>query len=221
MKTQHKILFFLLFVCIQTVYGQKQPNTPSRISGFLDKTQFALGGTYHFTPIFYKLPKEPVFDPYPAFYGIYFGGTYLLAHSNDKVSLGVNAGTNISFSIGSARGGSFVAQVPVYLVGRVGARCTKYNEQRFGLGAGIGVNYTYLNFPYQTSSGYVDKVNTGFVAPAAMGEVSFNQGSNLAFTLRFHYNLMPMEGKLSTNSTTSEKVTFSNFGLSLLYEFGL
>ncbi len=145
-----------------------------------EKANFFGGMTYQFIGI------TPLGSPSPSYanlYGLGAGMDYVLLHSNDVVSLGVNPNVNACLQFSSFYGLSFFANAPVYMLARVGSGATPFNEQKFGIGAGIGGSYSYL---YSNSGGYPFSV--GFLNPGAIVEVSLRtRGSSYLF--RFNWSL--------------------------------
>lgn len=134
-------------------------------------------------------------------------GTYItLAHTNDVASVGVDPNINVGLNF-RQDGIAFQAQAPVFLMGRVGAASTKYNEQRIGAGAGVGGIYTYISEPGQTG------FKKGFFNPAAVFEGSlFNRGS--VMTARLHVDIVRL-----TTSYNNQDYKFGTLGGGLLYTF--
>lgn len=146
---------------------------------------------------------RPVLFPY---YGLNLGANYVLLHSNDQVSLGVEPNVNFAIFPTGTGGLGLLAQTPVFLMAKVGANCTPFNQQKIGIGAGIGVNYTYARYDGPD-------INTSYVAPAAIGEISLNLRSAV-YILRGHFNLYPVQQNIGL-----EEYDFGNFGFGLVYGF--
>ena len=145
-----------------------------------EKANFFGGMTYQFIGI------TPLGSPSPSYanlYGLGAGMDYVLLHSNDVVSLGVNPNVNACLQFNSFYGLSFFANAPVYMLARVGSGATPFNEQKFGIGAGIGGSYSYL---YSASGG--TPFSVGFLNPGAIVEMSLRtRGSSYLF--RFNWSL--------------------------------
>lgn len=193
------------------------------LGSFADRVQFQGGLSLEFIPVSYVGTSVKFFRLAPLLYGFHVGMHYLLAQANDQVSLAVEPGINFSFNYNNFEGTTLFAQVPVYLIGRIGSRATKYNESLFGFGLGVGGNYTYILLPYYDGFD-ISRLNQGFLAPSAMAEISINpkrqQGG--AFTLRFHLNVIPYETDFTEvlpGSSTKRKLQYENYGISLLYQF--
>lgn len=164
------------------------------------------GFMYEFIRIAPKIGPAPD-DPYLSYYGITFGTNYAIVHSNDQVSLSANP--NVALAYSGFGGTNFLAQAPMYLLARYGAGATKYNEQKVGVGAGIGVNYTFL---YINSGG--TELNQGFANPSAIVELNLNNRSSF-YSIRAHWSLMRAEQRIDLFGMYE----FSTFGLALSYSF--
>lgn len=185
-----------------------------------DKATFFGGFTYQIVSMTPQGSPSPWRFP---FYGLSLGMDYVLLHSNDQFSLGANPNANFSFIFSSTFGTSLLAQAPVFLLARYGSGSTPYNEQKFGLGAGIGANYTYMlhttaiydqNGVYQGSL----RINEGFVAPSAIVELAIkSRFSNYLF--RFNWSLMKPTKEVDDLSTQPIPFRFGAAGLSILYTF--
>ena len=183
-------LIVMLFLAGSTLFGQ------------LDRIMPHFGFMYEMVTVKAVRDPSPVLFPY---YGLNLGGNFVLMHSNDQFSLGVDP--NINFAIFPTQGGlGLMAQTPVYLLARVGANATPFNEQKIGLGAGIGANYTYARYD---GSG----IRHGYVAPAAMFELNLNLRSAV-YIVRGHWNLYPVQRTIN-----NQEYDFGNFGFGLVYGF--
>ena len=161
-------------------------------------------------------------DIYP-FYTLSLGTYYTLAHKNDFVSVGVDAGANLGIQFFGSSVNWFV-QSPAFLMGRIGANSTYYNEQQIGFGAGIGATFTYMNM-----KGFFDFQNQDipfrpfFVNPSVVIEGTLNTRSG-PVTGRIHFS---MAGPTRDGVLIEEfrryyerrKVKFTNWGLGLIYAF--
>ena len=136
-----------------------------------------------------------------AHYGAGIGMDYVLMHSNDQVSLGINPNINLCFQFSNLYGISFLGTAPVYMLARLGAGSTPYNEQKFGIGAGIGGSYSYIATSY-AGGGSSGVFKTGFFNPGAVVELQFNtRVTNYLF--RFNWSLLKpvREVELGVNQT--------------------
>lgn len=203
------VLIAACFLLTQTGKGQ-----------LADKATFFGGFTYQ------VVSMTPLGSPQPwrfPFYGLSLGMDYVLLHSNDQFSLGVNPNANFSFMFSSLFGTSLLAQAPVFMLGRIGAGATPYNEQKVGVGAGIGANYTYMLHTtpiYDSNGGFIGnfRINEGFLSPSAVVELSVNSRfSNYLF--RFNWSLARPSKDVDNISTEPIPFRFGAAGLSILYTF--
>lgn len=151
-------------------------------------------------------------------YTFSIGTYYVLAHQNDVLSLGLDPSFNLGFNFvqniqGSETGINLLLQAPVFLMGRLGALSTKYNQQKFGIGAGIGGSYIFL------SEGIADRRLFDF-APGVVVEVTFiSRGGPM--TVRGHFPLGSTEATFKDTSGNSDWLfrDFTNWGVGLIYGF--
>jgi hypothetical protein len=216
-RSRHFVLTFLLFLSVAGNNLQAQ-NT----SVFAERAQFSLGTFLEFIPMKYPITNANVFDGIPPFYNSFgVNANWVLLHSNDQLSLSASPGTHFAFSLNSRYGASLMFQAPVYLLGRIGANCTPFNESMFGFGAGIGANFSYVQFPVTNGFERIGRVSQPFIAPAAMVEFTGQFGKQ-AYSVRFHMNLMRFRGKVEVDPFISRDpiaVDYSNWGLGLMYYF--
>lgn len=141
------------------------------------------------------------------YYGLSGGVDYVLMHSNDQVSLGVDPNVHFSFAF-TNQGTSLLLQTPVYLLARVGAGCTPFNEAKVGVGAGVGGNFSYIN-----EGNRLNRFSQTFFSPAAVGEFSLRtRAAN--YVLRV--NFTPFQ---TTTDVDGADLYFNNIGASFLYTF--
>ena len=181
---------------------------------FASKAVLFGGITYQFVGI------NPVGSPstqLSAHYGFGLGMDYILMHSNDQVSLGINPNANLCFQFNSFYGISFFGNAPVYMLARLGAGSRPFNEQKVGIGAGIGGTYSYHATTYSAgSSSGVFK--TGFVNPGAVVEFQFNtRASN--YLLRFNWSIMKPTREVDLGGTQTIPVNMGVTGLAVFYTF--
>lgn len=161
--------------------------------------------------------SSQIFVPY---YTFMVGTYYMLAHKNDVVSVGVDGA--IQGGINFTGGGiSYQAQVPLFLMGRLGAGATSYNQQKIGLGLGLGAQTSYLNEkrPFVYNSEGPKKI-FGFI-PSAIIEATIQQGGG-HLTGRIHFPLMMQRTKiaqLNNPIANSDYWKVGNFGFGLIYGF--
>ena len=150
------------------------------------------------------------------YYAFNLGTYYTLAHLNDVASVGVDGSVNFGFNFVNTFNGTRInifTQVPVWLMGRVGANSTSFNQQKIGLGAGIGGHYTF----------YSEKFNqqkAGFINPAAMAEATILSRSG-TLTVRGHMALSRTESALKSTVSGTEinRLRFGTWGIGLIYGF--
>ncbi|WNJ20931.1 hypothetical protein [Pontibacter sp. G13] len=150
------------------------------------------------------------------YYNFAIGTYYVIGHRNDVMSYGVDGTAQFGFNF---VGGQFnyVAQIPVYLMGRIGANSTPYNMQKFGLSAGFGFHYTY--FTQVTGSNIRQKAH--IFNPSIVFEATLNSSGN-PLTGRVHFTPFFSDTKVTqeTPVTTLERqVPMGGFGLGLIYGF--
>ena len=152
-----------------------------------------------------------------SYYTFNLGTYYTLAHLNDVASVGVDGSVNFGFNfVNTFTGGTRInifTQVPIWLMGRLGANSTSFNQQKIGLGAGIGGHYTF----------YSDKINqekASFINPAAMAEVTILSRSG-TLTVRGHMALARSESALKSTVSGNEvdRLRFGTWGIGLIYGF--
>ena len=207
-----KIVFCLCGLWIWTTLSFAQSATDN--DNLLLNTGFML----NFVPVDYRATgstAQPFFTASPLLYSISLGGNYILYQKNDLMSVGFDPNLNFSFGYSNYSGSTLMAQVPVFMLVRAGANCTKYNEQVLGAGIGAGVNYFYINYPYTNYIGRVSKLKENVVAPAAMGEVTIHIRYS-TYSIRFQSNLLPFE-TISKDPSAPGNFIFKNFAVGLLY----
>ena len=176
--------------------------------GFSQKDRLSLFGGFDYEFIVLQ-PDLGTSKSYLPYYGVTFGANYVMLHSNDVFSLGINPNVNFSFSFLSGGGITLLAQAPIYLLAKYGAGSTNYNEQKFGIGAGIGLSYSYLYIDIPS----IDKISQGFATPEAMVQISYRAGNSI-YTVRAHKSLYRAKHVLD-----SDEWLFKTFGFGLVYSF--
>lgn len=178
----------------------------------LGKSQFAEKATFHGGITYQFVGFSQVGSPVPSLayvYGVGAGMNYVLAHSNDVVSLGINPNANLCFQLSSYSGLTFLGSVPAYMLARLGAGATPFNEQKFGIGAGIGGSASYF-----TSTG---GPRTFFFNPGAVAELSLRtRGSNYLF--RFNWSLMRQTKEVDFGNGPRD-YSIGLTGISIFYTF--
>lgn len=150
------------------------------------------------------------------YYTFNLGTYYTIAHANDIASVGVDASVNFGFNFVNTFSGTRInifTQTPVFLMGRVGALSTAYNQQKVGFGAGIGGHFTYF-------SDKANQIKSDFINPAAMAEVTILSRSG-TLTVRGQMALFKTEDVLKSTETKQEISTlnFGTWGIGLIYGF--
>lgn len=164
------------------------------------------------------------------FANLHVGAYMTLFHRKDFVSVGLDNSIQVGVNPNFANNGlpaTYNIQVPIIAMARMGSGATPYNQQRFGIGAGIGASINHMKFtmfrPNENPS--VDDLavirTTTFVTPTAIVEVSY--GSLIG---RLHLGLAPVNTRV-----TDEVVGFNPpiieegeavhgmFGFGLIYRF--
>lgn len=154
------------------------------------------------------------------------GGYGVLAHKNDVVSLGIDGGLNVGVNFRPVPV-SFQIQAPVFVMGRLGAGCTPYNEQKIGIGAGVGVIPTYWSQKIPIGSGSVSdmlKINELFVAPSGVFELNYTRS-----IIRVHFSLLSFTNHIEAldkyvygfGQPYGQKTNYkmSNVGFGFIYGF--
>ena len=160
-----------------------------------DKTPFADRLVPRFGYVLSFLNMTDTFSVSPGQYNFTFNtiqvGTYItLAEHNDWVSVGGDAGLGVGLNFGANNRVNWQLQVPLMLMGRIGANATVYNEQRLGLGLGIGATGTYMNFQ---GGGFVEK--DLWVQPVAAAELNIGTNSSM-LTIRGTISIGKQNGEL-------------------------
>jgi hypothetical protein len=162
------------------------------------------------------------------FYNFHIGSYVVLAHKNDVVSVGLDPSAQLGFNLvqsldllGNVRTrASYTFQAPVFLMARVGAAATPYNQQSIGLGVGAGVVYTYFN---QFIPNTQNRRFASYFTPSVVGDVTILSAGN-PLTLRVHLGIERLNGRLVTENVDNgsqivNNLPLGNFGLGLIYGF--
>lgn len=202
--TTKQIIFFLLTLLTFKLSAQA-----------LDKLQFKGGIMYELVTFqqsydsTYTNFVDPSIVPYV---NLFVGGYYALAHKNDIVSVGVDGG--LQAGVYFQQGFAYQLQLPAYLMGRLGAGATSYNQQKFGIGAGVGLQSTFLSDSRLLQTH--ETIKTFLFIPSAIAEVVIGGNRNLIG--RLHIPLLPMKKQLEDVGNGYFKL--SNVGFGLIYRFG-
>ncbi len=207
MKNILAVLLCVAGLCLQQAQAQLS-----------DKLVPHLGFMYEVIDL--KQPQNPgVANLSRFFYTFSVGTYYVFAHQNDVLSFGLDPSLNLGFNFeqnfqGTETGINLVVQAPIFLMGRLGALATKYNQQKFGIGAGIGGNYIFF------SEGIRDRRFTGFAPSAVVEATILSRGGPL--TVRGHFTIAnPSATYQSTGSTGRDEEfnSLSAWGVGLIYGF--
>lgn len=158
-------------------------------------------------------------------------GTYLtLFHHKDFVSVGVDNSIQVGISPNFANQGlptTYNIQVPIIIMGRLGSGSTPYNQQRLGIGAGIGASINHMKFtmfrPNENPS--IESLavirTTTYATPTAIVEASY--GSLIG---RLHMGLAPVRTKVKDEAigfnppvVDELEAVHGMFGFGLIYRF--
>jgi hypothetical protein len=206
------VLFLLGFIHL---HGQGDLRDNSSKSA--KKISFATGFTYDFIPIFYEDNVTPVFsDGTLAQYGVAFKGIYVLAHSNDVVSINGAAGLHFDFLFSTLGFGTFL-RVPFYALARLGSQATPFNNQSFGIGVGAGLAANYLLQPYTDASNRLDKISQFYLAPTILAEINWRYAANTG--LQFYFNPINARGYLSATAVNPIPIRIGGIGIGIYYSF--
>lgn len=164
-------------------------------------------------------------DPGLTFLSNYYtfggGAYYVLAHRNDIVSVGVDPNINLGLNFRSTLDNrvvfNYIVQVPVYVMGRLGANATPYNTQNVGIGLGIGARYTYLSEIITPAADQRQLISV--INPSAVAEFTYR---NTIF--RAHFALAQPEVNTTIRQVfTGQEVILplrvGNFGLGIISSF--
>lgn len=164
-----------------------------------------------------------------AFYNFHIGTYYTIAHYNDIFSVGIDPSLQFGLNFVPVFNGNsqftrvnYVIQAPVFLMGKIGATATAYNQQKVGIAAGIGGNFTYF------SQQILDNINlrrsTSYINPSVVVEATIVQRGN-PLTGRFHFALARTNSELNFKDVNTKDIVstitlpMGNFGLGLIYGF--
>jgi hypothetical protein len=146
-----------------------------------------------------------------SFYTLGIGTYYVLAHKDDRMSVGLDP--TLQFGLQGFTGAlDWTVQAPVFLMGRFGAFATPYNSQSLGIGAGIGFVGSYL-----AERSRLD-FNQLYFIPSLMFEVSINPRSG-PLTARIHIPISKPVYNWESRIGITDRFAFSQLGLGLVYGF--
>jgi len=167
-------------------------------------------------------------NPTVSFYNLHAGTYAVLFHHQDIVSIGLDQ--SVQFGIRPNINNqdiptTYNIQVPIFLMGKLGAGATPYNQQRIGISAGIGGSINHMKFTLNRPSdnpsiGDLPVVRTTtFVSPAAVVELSYG---NLIGRLQLGLGTVNTTGNDQILPTLAEDpvdAIHGLFGYGLIYRF--
>ncbi|MDB4286352.1 hypothetical protein N9933_03535 [bacterium] len=172
--------------------------------------------------------QDPFTDSQP-FYTVHVGTYYALAHKNDVLSVGIDPSIQGGIRL-NGNGISWMLQAPIFLMGKVGANSTPYNEQKIGFALGVGANFTYVNInnrgsiidPFNGETVSLD-LKKFFYNPQVVIEGTVNSRGG-PISGRIHFSLLQQvkEGVVFSNGFVKypfPQVEYNNFGLGIIYGF--
>jgi hypothetical protein len=197
----------IAFLSFATLIG-----TISFVNGQIgDKLQYHMGGSYDFLRIQGSTPL------YANYFTLSGGAHYVFWHSNDQISLSANPNASLGVSFNNITGFSVFAQMPAFLMLRMGAACTKYNEQKFGVGAGVGGAFAYIKERAFVVGNSFQTLETNIVNPVGAVQLTF-QNDFRTLTLRGYGSLLPYATTF-LQPYGNEKFNYDQFGFAILYNF--
>ena len=208
MKKPALILVLLTITALQGAYAQ-----------FADRLVPHVGYIYSFVNMEGLDEVENGSASY-AFNTIGIGSYIVLKHHNDFLSVGLDPSVQVGLNFSNQGRLNWFGQMPVFLMGRIGAASTKYNTQKIGLGAGIGAIGSYMNYVEVPD---LLETKEFFVNPAAVVEGTIHmRGSTL--TGRVLFSLAPSKqvGDLFTPNGSflpNREANFGTLGVGLIYGF--
>lgn len=177
-----------------------------------DRLQFHLGGSYDFLRI--QGSPGTLFTNYFTITG---GGHLNLWHSNDQLSLSVNPNASLGLAFNNYTGFSVFTQIPTLVMLRIGAACTKYNEQKFGVGAGLGLAYTYVQEKSFLVGNTFYTLENSLINPVAAAQLTFQNDARI-LTIRAYSSLLSYAAPF-IDTYGNEQFKYDGYGLAILYNF--
>jgi hypothetical protein len=217
---------FIVFMLLADAQAQQ------RDTDFKDRFQYAFGTSLEIVPLEPTAQSQIRLEYTQLRYAV--GGlvSYNLFQQEDRIALNAEGGFQAAFG-GNGAGYDILLQAPVYLVGRIGAGCTVFNEWPIGVGLGLGSQNTYsvlrLQGELDNGSGTTTPVETSInqflLSPSAMAEIVGNFWGGSMYALRFHLNLLPTDGTAVFDSfgaglnNYSVPIRLNQFGIGVYYWF--
>lgn len=210
MHKRYLIIFLFPLLFSEAVSGQLLPGQKDRITPFFGISNQFLSQGQRAAPNSQRLIYT--------FFGVSVGMNYVLLHSNDMFSLGINPNLNASFAFDPISGFSFLGQVPMYMLVRIGARATPYNESRFGVGVGVGGNYSYIYsedaFGFQGTNTVYD-LKEGIFFPGLLAELNLRTRMS-DYGIRVNWNI---SRPAQLHESSGREFDYGNFGFGIFYTF--
>lgn len=187
--------------------------------------QFAIGSQVQYFDV---NAVNPLYDLefQPFIYPVSGRGYYDVWQSDDFYSVQASPGLNVGFSSTNfSSGPNILIETPTYMMARVGAGATQYNQSVLGFGVGAGLDFGYLLFNSQFSSGAGTPTVNGRLsmfsfAPGAVAELVANIGG-AKYLLRFNMNLTDMRTDLLFDEPGTQETKFpvdiSHWGIGLWF----
>ncbi|MCI4669081.1 MAG: hypothetical protein MRZ79_13180 [Bacteroidia bacterium] len=164
------------------------------------------------------------------FTNFHVGAYTTIFHHKDVVSVGIDNSVQIGISPNfqsPALPTAYNIQVPIFIMGRLGAGSTPYNQQQIGISAGIGGSINHMKFTMfrPNDNTAIDDAavvrTTTFVTPSAVLELSYR---NLIG--RLHLGLAPVNTRVtdefigvSPALIEENQAVHGIFGYGLIYHF--
>ena len=232
-RCARSLLLVLLCYVLSTPFVQAQPRSGGSGDGsngpnWEDKLQMSMGFNWEFYTQSDPLTGAQIEDFTIFFNTLSVAGTYTLTHSADFYSINVHSSPSLGLRFVENAGANILAQLPAYLLGRIGAGATPYNESMFGVGAGVGLQYAFIKNPFNLIDGRGVIVGEGeikksYIAPAFIAEVSADFGSSSMYSLRFHMNFIQVDEDQDISLVGQPRQTFDvelqNFGIGVFWKF--
>jgi len=222
------LLPLLLFCVMSTTEVQAQPGSRTTGPNWEEKLQMSFGFNWEFYTQSDPLTGAQIEDFTIFFNTISVSGTYTLAHSADFYSVNAHASPALGLRFVENAGANVLAQLPVYLLGRVGAGATPFNESVIGAGAGVGLQYAFIKNPFNLidQRGFIvgeGEIKKSYVAPAFIAEINADFGNGGLYSLRFHMNFIKVDEDQDISIVGQPRQTFDvelqNFGIGLFWKF--
>ncbi|MEZ4825783.1 MAG: hypothetical protein R3C61_05730 [Bacteroidia bacterium] len=177
----------------------------------------------------YEQPPDTFNQILSTFYNFHIGTYYTIAHYNDIFSFGIDPSVQLGLNFVPVSPNGFdvytrvnyVIQAPVYLMGKVGATATRYNQQKVGIAAGFGVNYNYIS---QQDGNINLRRNISYFVPGGVVEATILSRGN-PLTARFHYTFAKVNTDIRYKDINSKEIVqtlnfpLGSFGIGLIYGF--